>query len=178
MEQVIGFLILSSLFGIENSRIAAEKVTVTINPVEKTIVLEQENLFSVIKTEKDSVAVSHEFENIYQYNWLREIETYSTKTLEFSEDENNLLNAKVTLLYNNFRDLKKFGIYVSQEGNYQLINIPTFHIKTEDGTLKDKKWEFNASKPFTFTQAIKGLPEDYLAHKKSVLAIWKASPKE
>lgn len=178
MEQIIGFLILGSLFGIDNCRIAAGKVTVTINPVEKTIIIEQENLFSIIKSESDSVAIVQEFEKIHEEDWLRELKEYRKKSLEFYTDENNLLNAKTTLHYNNFGDLKKFGISVSQEGNYQLVNIQAFNIKTENGLLNGEQWEFNASKPFTFTQAFKDIPEEYKAHKKSVFAIWKATPKE
>ncbi|WP_291869383.1 hypothetical protein [Maribacter sp.] len=178
MEEIIGFLILGSLFGIDNCRIAAEEVSVTINPVAKTIIIEQDNLFSIIKSEKDSVAISKELEKMYKGKWLREIETYTSKTLEFSADENNSLHAKVTLHYNNFRDLKKFGITVSSEGKYQLVNIPTFNIKTESGQLNKEHWEFDANKPFTFTQVFKDLPEEYLAHKKSIYTVWKATEKE
>lgn len=180
MEQIkIAFFVLGSFFGIENSRIVSEKVTVTIKPMAKTIIVVQEDLFSIIKSENDSLAISKELEKIYEDNWLPELKDYPSKSIEFYTDENNLLNAKITLHYKSFRDLKKYAIDVNQQAGYSMINIPEWNLKTDDGQLNGNYWDFNASKPFTFTQeTFKNMPEEFTAHKNSVYAIWKATPKE
>lgn len=180
MEKIkIVCFVIGSFFGIENSRIGSEKVTVTVNPIDKTIIIVQENLFSVIRSKNDSLSISKEFLKIYEDNWLSELKDYSIKSLEFYSDENHLLNAKITLHYTSFKDLKTYAIDVNQQGDYSIINIPEWNLKTEDGKLNGNYWNFNASKPFTFTlEAFKNMPEAYEAHKKSVYTIWEATEKK
>ena len=50
----IAFFVLGVFFG-ENSRIGAEKTTVTINPNKQTITIVQENIFALIANEADSM---------------------------------------------------------------------------------------------------------------------------
>jgi len=180
MEKIkIVFFILGSFFGIENSRIISEKVKVTIEPNRKTITIIQENLFSILKSEKDSLAIDIEIDEINEKNWLTELKAYSLKSFEFYADKNNILNAKIILHYTNFRDLKTYAIDVNQQGNYSIINIPEWNLKTNGGTLDGNYWNFDASKPFSFTlEVAKNIPSEYKVYKSSIHSIWEANEKK
>ncbi len=178
VEIKVAFYVLGALFGIKNSRIAAEKTLVTVDPIAKTIVIVEEDLFTVIQEENDSVLVSEEFLKIQKRDWIPEIQGYDEKSVEFYTDENNLLNAKVVLKYNTFEDLSTYALGVAPNGDYSLIQVPNWNVESIDGQLNDMYWNFDASKPFSFTmEAYKDMPEKYRADKVSLTAIWEAANK-
>ncbi len=71
------FFIIGSFFGIENSRVLADKTTVTINPEEKTIVILQEHIVSLIQSAVDSLKVLTELKamecRIYRLHQKRKV---------------------------------------------------------------------------------------------------------
>eukprot|EP01090_Pellita_catalonica_P005516 TRINITY_DN1557_c0_g1_i6.p1 TRINITY_DN1557_c0_g1~~TRINITY_DN1557_c0_g1_i6.p1 ORF type:complete len:103 (-),score=4.13 TRINITY_DN1557_c0_g1_i6:35-343(-) len=85
----IAFFVLGVFFG-ENSRIGAEKTTVTINPNKQTITIVQENIFALIANEADSMQVSTELEKVIARNWRKEIETYPSKSCTFHVTDKGL----------------------------------------------------------------------------------------
>ncbi|WP_225035487.1 hypothetical protein [Winogradskyella sp. SM1960] len=178
MEAInILFFIVGTFFGFNQSSLIAEKTTVTINPNEKTIVILQENLVTFIQNESDSLKVQNELSKITQSNcpWSSELENYPKKEKEFFKSEDkNALNLKLTLTYTSDKDLKVFGIDKNKDGQFSMTNFPKSHIASTDGILKEPYWNFDANKPFTFTEEpLTDLPEDYQKLQRSILPFWK-----
>ncbi len=60
------FFIIGSFFGVENSSVLAEKTTITINPEEKTIVILQEHIVSLIRNADDSLMANTELKAMWK----------------------------------------------------------------------------------------------------------------
>lgn len=178
MEQIkILFFVIGAFFGVEQSGIIAEKSTVTIDPQEKTITILQENLVALIQNENDSLKIRNELSKITEINhtWNSEFNDYLKKEKSFyiSEDTTSL-NLKLTLTYNTDKDLKAFGINKNKEGKFSMTNFPKSHVKSTDGKLGERYWNFESNKPFTFSEEpLTDIPLEYQKFKRSVLPIWK-----
>lgn len=174
------FFAIGTFFGIENSQIAAEKTTVTINPIAHTIVVVQEQLFSITKTKEDSLRVSEELLVMIKdtNDWRPELKSYASKSYEFYESKTGYLNAKISLTYGNDADLKPYAIDLLEDKTYSIINIPRWDLRTNGGKINGNYWHFDADTIFEFTVTpFKEIPAEYKIHKKSLLPIWKAVKK-
>ena len=178
MDEIrILFFIVGTFFGINQSNVIAEKTTVTINPQEKTIVILQANLIAIIRNESDSLHVQNELEKIVQSNqpWSSEFKNFTKKEKKFyiSKDSKSL-NLKLTFTYSETADLKAFGIDKNKDGKFSMTNFPKSHTKSADGTLGERYWNFEANKPFTFTEEpFTDIPEEFKIYIKSLLPFWK-----
>ena len=178
MEEIkILFFIVGTFFGVDQSLVISETTTVTINPEEKTIVILQENLISLIQNESDSLKVLAELKLISQpeHQWSSEFKDFSNKAKCFYiSDNEKTLNSKISLTYKNVTDLKVFGINKNKAGKFSMTNFPKSHIKSTDGKLGERYWNFEANKPFSFTEnPLTDMPEEYRKFKKSLLPFWK-----
>jgi acyl-ACP thioesterase len=87
MEELkIMFLMLGSFFGMKDGRIAAEKTTVTVNPLHRKVTSIQENLFAVIQSESDAPKVLEQWQKFNTWNeketpWSVELDSFSEKKL-------------------------------------------------------------------------------------------------
>ena len=171
----IAFFVLGVFFG-ENSRIGAEKTTVTINPKEQTITIVQENIFALITNEADSMQVSSELKKVVARNWRKEIESYPSKSCTLYVSDKGSLNAKITLKYPSENVLRDFALYFNKETKeFSLINIPDWNVKTEDGALTGNYWRFSADNSFTFVVTpFKNMPDRFKSVKRNLLPIWEA----
>ncbi|MGG6231844.1 hypothetical protein [Tenacibaculum sp. SDUM215027] len=171
----IVFFVLGVFFG-ENSRIGAEKTTVTVNPKEQTVTIVQENIFALIVKEGDSLQVSSELKKVIARNWRKEIEGYPSKSCTFYVTDDSNLNAKIILNYPSEKDLKDFALDFNHETKeFSLINIPDWNVETEDGALKGNYWRFRADNSFTFVVTpFKNMPDKFKNAKRSLTPIWKA----
>lgn len=174
----IAFFVLGVFFG-ENSRIGAEKTTVTINPNEQTIIIVQENIFALIANETDSMQVSSELKKVVARNWRKEIESYPSKSCTLYVTDEGSLNAKITLKYPSENVLRDFALDFNKETKeFSLINIPDWNVKTEDGALKGNYWRFSADNSFTFVVTpFKNMPDRFKSVKRSLLPIWESEKK-
>lgn len=174
----IAFFVLGVFFG-ENSRIGAEKTTVTINPNEQTIIIVQENIFALIANETDSMQVSSELKKVVARNWRKEIESYPSKSCTLYVTDEGSLNAKITLKYPSENVLRDFALDFNEEAKeFSLINIPDWNVETEDGALKGNYWRFSANNSFTFVVTpFKNMPDRFKGVKRSLLPIWESEKK-
>ncbi|MDP2541879.1 hypothetical protein [Tenacibaculum discolor] len=174
----IAFFVLGVFFG-ENSRIGAEKTTVTINPNEQTIIIVQENIFALIANEADSMQVSSELKKVVARNWRKEIESYPSKSCTLYVTDEGSLNAKITLKYPSENVLRDFALDFNEEAKeFSLINIPDWNVETEDGALKGNYWRFSANNSFTFVVTpFKNMPDRFKGVKRSLLPIWESEKK-
>ncbi|CAM1364109.1 conserved hypothetical protein [Tenacibaculum sediminilitoris] len=171
----IAFFVLGVFFG-ENSRIAAEKTTVSVNPKEQTITIAQENIFTLINNEQDSIQVNTELKKVVARNWRKEIEAYPSKScIVYVTNEGNL-NAKIILNYPSEKMLKDFALGFNQKAKeFSLINIPDWNVETKDGVLKGNYWRFSADDNFTFVVTpFKNMPDKFKSAKRSLRPIWEA----
>jgi len=178
MEEIkILFFIVGTFFGVNQSRVISEKTTVTIDPQEKTITILHENLITLIENESDSLQTKNELEKITQTGstWSTEFANYPRKEKSFfMSEDSKTLNSKFTLTYSSTTDLKIFGIDKNKDGKFSMTNFPKSHIKSTDGKLDERYWNFEANKPFTFTEEpLIDIPKDYQKFKRSLLPIWK-----
>ncbi|WP_296382010.1 hypothetical protein [Winogradskyella sp.] len=171
------FFLIGTFFGVEQSRVLSEKTTITINPEEKTIVVVQENIVSLIQNANDSLKVYAELKVIVQpkHQWSTEFKDYTKKEkCFFISDDGKTLNSKINLTYKTSTDLKAFGIDINKDGALSMIDTPKLNINSTDGKLGERYWNFDADKPFTFTiEPLTDIPEEYKAYKKSLLPVWK-----
>lgn len=171
----IVFFVLGVFFG-EDSRIGAEKTTVTVNSKEKEIVIVQEGLFALIKNEQDSVQVNSELEKIIARNWRKEIKSYPSKSCTFHTTKEGNLNATIILNYSSVKDLKDFALEFNEETNeFSLINIPNWNIETKKGELNGNYWKFKANDKFTFVVTpFKNMSEQLISAKRNFRPILEA----
>jgi len=171
----IAFFVLGVFFG-ENSRIGAEKTTVTINPNKQTVIIVQENIFALIANETDSMQVSSELKKVVARNWRKEIESYPSKSCTLYVSDKGSLNAKITLKYTSENVLRDFALDFNKETKeFSLINIPDWNVETEDGAFKENYWRFSADNSFTFVVTpFKNMPYRFKSVKRSLLPIWEA----
>lgn len=158
------FFAIGSFFGIENSRIASEKVLIQIDPNKKTILITQYNLFSIAQSKEDDLKVQQEFSTIQEKEakWISELEDFPLKSVQFSGTADSVINAQIVLHYNKKSDLELFGIDYSQEGHYSLVNFPNWHLKSSNTELKGNYWIFEDDNTFNFTlEPFKDTPFEY-----------------
>ena len=85
------FFVLGTFFGVQNSGIIAEKTNVTIDPKKRSIVVYQENLFTMIQKEEDSIKIANELYRIgnpaakdTRYKWREEFASYESKNIDIT----------------------------------------------------------------------------------------------
>ncbi|AWG21520.1 hypothetical protein FFWV33_08245 [Flavobacterium faecale] len=168
MEEIkILFFALTSFFGIEDARFAADKVTITIHPEKQEIEIIQENLFAVIQSEKDSIMVVEQWNKIRNRNesqtiWANELDSFHSKSFKLIDVENTI-QPHILLKYSSNEDLSVMGIWYNAENNqYAINNIPQQNIKTNSGKLNGNYWYFDAASTFSFTEEpFSDMPENY-----------------
>ena len=175
MEVVYTVLLyaLGTFFGVDNSFIISDKTIITVNPQAKTITIIQENLFSIRKTEEDSMQITKELSTILANNWAEELRGFTT-SLEFYTSEEGNFNSKIILDYEHIRAIEMLG-FEYRNGKFAIRNKPRLNISSEDGEKGAYDWEFEPYKTFTFTlEPYKDIPERYLEYKKSIKPIYMA----
>lgn len=185
MEQItIIFFALASFFGIEDGRIFAEKTTITINPENKEIEIIQENLFTIIQPEEESLLIREQWNKLFYWKekntvWSMDLDNFPVKDLSFSTIKNTI-QAHLTLKYSKETDLGKLGIWYNAEENQFYINhIPQYNIKTNEGKLEENYWTFDGNSKFSFTiEAFKQMPKEYRKLKKSLKDVLSEVQKE
>jgi hypothetical protein len=173
MEQIkILFYVLSSFFGIEDGRIAAEKTTVTVYPKSQEIEIIQENLFTIIQSENDSTILAEQWKTIINskestISWVKDLDNFTVKKLIFSTSKNTI-QPHVMLRFTTEKDLRAMGIWYDAANNKFSINhIPKDNIKTKDGKLEGNYWVFNGGATFSFTiEPFLEMPENFQKIKK------------
>ncbi len=177
MEQIkILFFVLGSFFGIEDGRIAADKTTVTVYPKSQEIEIIQENLFTVIQSEKDTIIVLEQWKKLMNAkqdtsSWAKDLDNFPVKN--FTLTRNNTIQPHVKLRYSIEKDLRVMGIWYNEEKNQFSINyIPQENLKTEEGKVAGNYWIFDGSTTFSFTiEPFLQMPEDYQKFKKPLSQI-------
>lgn len=175
MEQIkIIFFLIGSFFGIENSRIASDKTTVTIYPEKQKIKIVQENLFTIIQTEKDTALILAQWEQLANWNenklpWAKELENFTNKNVIIENNE-GAIAPRISFNYTDENDLSALAIWYNKEKNqYSINNIPREHTTSKNGKLEGNYWIFEGNSKFSFTiEAFIDLPNEF---KKSKLAI-------
>ena len=163
-------------FGIESSTIIAETTEVTINPNEKTIIIQQKNLLAIYQKEKDSLSIVEEFTHTYnsRTDWSTHLESFTEKSIEYTSSKEGSLNATIKLKYNSTKDLKVFAIDKNNEGMFSIINLPNWVLKTKDGKLNGNYWNFNADKTFSFSyNPVEKVPEKYTVNNTILYTTWR-----
>lgn len=177
MEPIkILFFALASFFGNEDSRIVSEKATIRITPVNMTIEVLLEDLFTVIITEEDKATVEKELKNLIaiQKEISKKISPdFTIKQFVFSTPAPGKLNATIQLQYKNWDALKDAGMSFSTADGFTMINIEEWHLKTTDGKVNGNYIDFDAKKPFSFTiEPFGNMPEEYKNKKTSLRPLW------
>lgn len=173
MEQIkILFFSLLSFFGIEDSRIAANKTTITIYPVKKSIEIIQEDLFVIIDQESDTETVIDQWSgfinaNKENPNWSKELESFTNKTLRLDSIDGKI-QPQITLNYSSEKDLRSLGIWYNEnEKVFSINHIPIEYLQTKDGKLEGNYWRFDGTKNVNFIiKPFENLPENFTKFKR------------
>ncbi|MDT0554465.1 hypothetical protein [Patiriisocius hiemis] len=185
MEQIkIIFFALTSFFGIEDGKIAADKTTITIYPENKEIEIIQEDLFSIIQTEKDSLLVLDQWNKLLDLKkgnttWSKELDSFPVKSFDYTSIKNTI-KPHLILSYSKEEDLRNLGIWYNENKNQFSINhIPQHNTKTSDGSLKGNYWVFNGESKFSFTiEPFLQMPEKYQKLKRPLKKLTPTIKKE
>lgn len=168
------FFAISSFLGMDESRIVSRKATVNIDPVHQTFEIVQEDLFSIILTKEDSIAMTNELQLIMDFAKNLEGNDSSGFILESLslQGQENRLNATLKGRYTDIKAFEEAGIYLDSTG-FSLINIPEWNIRSEDAVLKENYWIWPANKKVTLVvEAFEDIPEDYSKYRRSILPYW------
>ncbi len=174
MEQInILFFVLSSFFGINDGQIAAEKTTVIISPKSQEIEIIQENLFTVIQSNKDTTSVLEQWGKLVNaetdntYAWAKDLDNFHTKNLILKSIKGTI-QPYLKLNYSTEKDLRVMGIWYNEEKNQFSINhIAQQNLKTTEGKLVENYWIFDGDNTFSFTiEPFLQMPENYQKFKK------------
>lgn len=171
MEHIkIIFFALTSFFGIQDGRFAANKTTITIHPEKQEINILQEDLFTVIQSEEDSIMALEQWEKISHWkekktSWAKALDSFSIKSFNLIND--NTIKPQLILKYSGAEDLQAMGIwYDPQKNQYSINNTPQDNIKTKEGKLNGYYWYFDGNRSFSFSvEPFLKMPEKYLKLK-------------
>ncbi|MBD1425776.1 hypothetical protein [Sphingobacterium arenae] len=173
----IYFFALASIIGLESTSIVSQKATITINPVERTFEIQQEDLFAIIVTEADSIVVVHEIQQIAEFNKNKAKRTdngLTVDTIVFSS-RNQQLNAALKGRYTDPGVWAKAGIHLDSTSTYSfsLMNFPDWNMQSSDAVLNENYWSWPTDKTVTIIlEPYKNIPEEYRQHRQSLLPSW------
>lgn len=178
MEQIkILFFVIGSFFGMEDARIAADKTTVTIDPISRQIEIIQEDLFAVIQSESDTTLVMQQWKFINQPNvpkeaWAKDLDSLSLNDFSLKSSEKSI-RPHMIFNYNKPSDLRVMGVWYDAAKNQFSINeIPRQNIKTKQGELAGNYWIFDDASPFSFTlEPFKDIPQEYQKQKVPIVRL-------
>ncbi|MGJ1430792.1 hypothetical protein ACR79M_04385 [Sphingobacterium spiritivorum] len=171
------FFAIASIIGMEDASIVSRKVSITINPVDKTFEILQEDLFSIIILPDDSLRVANELRKIVEFGTDDRKTNINGLTIEkiVLTDDKQQLNAALKGSYTDPKVLAEAGIYfdtVTRE--FGMINIPDWNIRSSDSVLKDDTWVWTSQKSFTFVmEPFQSIPKEYIEYRRSMLSYWK-----
>ncbi|MFC6098829.1 hypothetical protein [Olivibacter domesticus] len=171
------FFAIASIIGMEDASIVSRKVSITINPVDKTFEILQEDLFSIIILTDDSLMVANELRKIAEFCTNVKQKNFNGLTVEkiILNKHNQQLNAALKGSYTDPKVLAEAGIYFDTETDeFSMINIPEWNMRSSDSILKDDTWIWTAHKSVTFVmEPFENIPDEYLEHRRSMLPYWK-----
>lgn len=168
---------LASIIGMESMSIVSQKASISINPVEQTFEIHQEDLFTIIMTAEDSLAVADEFRGIADFRPNTENKTIDgliVEKIELSKKDEQL-HATVKGRYTDPKVLAEAGIHLdtTSVAEFSLINIPEWNIHSSDAVLRGNYWVWPANKPVTILmEPFNDIPEKYRKHRRSILPYW------
>lgn len=158
--------VLGTFFGMEDSRIAADKTHVILFPETQEVEIMQEGMFAIIQSEEDVALVLKQWEDLTRWKerevaWADDLNVFSEKTLTFASTDTNL-QSKLKFRYSDEKDLQALGIeYNAEKHQFYIDHIPQINLKTNDGNLEGSYWVFNADKNFSFSlEPFLDMPEE------------------
>jgi len=176
----IYFFALASLIGLENMSIVSQSVTTTINPMEKTLEIYQEDLFSVIVTAEDSLIVVNELSQIAEFHKSSDkktVEGWTVDEIVFSKNGQQL-NAILKGRYTAPALLAEAGIHLdtTENSEFSLMDFPDWNIRSSEAVLKGNYWVWPVDKTVTILmEPYKNIPDKYRPYRQSILPYWERS---
>ena len=168
------FFALASFLGVDEPRIVSRTATVTIDPVQQTFEVVQEDLFAVIITKDDSMTTIKELElllDLEKNTRKNASNSIVVDSLSFQRQEDQL-HAVLKGRYSDVDVWKDAAIYLDSTG-LSMINIPEWNIQSVDAVLNGNYWIWPANKKVTFVlEAFENIPTDYLPYQRSLLPYW------
>jgi len=171
------FFALSTILGLEEASIVSRKASCTINAVEKTIDIFQEDLFSIVILAEDSIRVVNELQHILDCQNQGRTKIGNGLTVEsirFSNDGKQI-NAAIKVNYDDAKTLMEAGIYLDTLGTsgFSLIDIPEWNMRSPDALLKERYWLWPTDRAVTFVmEPFNNIPGEYVSYKHGILAYW------
>ncbi|MFD2554722.1 hypothetical protein [Sphingobacterium tabacisoli] len=168
------FFAIATFLGVEESRIVSRKATVTIDPVHQTFEVVQEDLFSILVTKEDSIAMINELQLIMDFKKGLEKNDSDGLIVESLslEGQGGEISAVLKGRYTAVKAFERAGIY-SDAAGFSMVNIPEWNIRSEDAVLKENYWGWPANGKVTLVvEAFENIPEDYLKYRRSILPYW------
>lgn len=175
----IYFFALASILGIETTSIVSQKANVTINSVERTFEIHQEDLFSIIMTAEDSLNVVSELRQITEFERdikKRSADGWIVETIVFHKNGEQL-DATLKGRYTDPIVLAEAGIHLDTLSNnsFSLMNFPEWNIRSSSAVLKENYWVWPAHKTVTITmEPYKYIPDEYRPHRRNILLYWQS----
>jgi hypothetical protein len=174
------FFSLGTFFGIDNSRMIADSVVVTIDFEQQQIIVKQPQVDVLLLQESDSLLIARQLRAIYPADrstahWLPATDDYRWRTIEFSSfPERDSLSVTIELAYTEPEDLTLFGIdHQPEAGTYSIRNIPDWQIESTNGELRGDFWYFRDRATFTMKPVLK-LPPNLPIERRSLVSWWEA----
>ena len=173
----IFFFALATIIGFEDAAIVSRKVSVKMNPVNKTFEIIQEDLFSIVILPEDSTRVTDELQRIMDVQKIGGTESANCFTIEkmLLINAGRQMNANITVSYSNPKILvdAEIDLDTLAHGEFSMMDIPEWNIHSSDAVLKEEYWVWSAGKSVTFVmEPFQHIPYKYLRHQHSILPYW------
>ena len=150
MDEIkIFFIIIGTLFMREQPSLVAEKAIIHVDPIQKTISIEQKNLLST--TEIEDVTGTEEFLKLknQKLHWVKELESFSNKSYEIKEN-NGQISIFIHFSYSDPKDLNSLNISHSN-GQYAVFQEEKLEVISGQSSISEPYVLFNDDEAFSFS---------------------------
>lgn len=153
MDEIkIFFIIIGTLFMREQPSLVAEKAIIHVDPIQKTISIEQKNLLST--TEIEDVAKTEEFLKLknQKLHWVKELESFSNKSYEIKEN-NGQISIFIHFSYSDPKDLNSLSIGHS-DGQYAVFQEEKLEVISGKSSISAPYVLFKDDEAFSYSVSI------------------------
>lgn len=155
------FHALLSFFGRQESLIVCSKVTITLEPAHKTMLVVQEDLFGVAMHPDEEQHVLDDLSTLMAAvddPFLRQQDGYRIEEVELFSPDGSRLDARIRIRWSDPSVLQLFGISPMADGRLAMVDIPSMGIRAPDATKEGNHLLFNGNaasvitiEPFRYT---------------------------
>lgn len=148
IEIKLFFFIIGSFFMLEQPNLCSQKVIVQIDPIQKQVRIEQQDLINLGPGETIEESLDYQKIHAGKVKWSEDTDAFSDKQVSW-EGSGKDKKAIITFRYQDKEDLSSMGIF-GEGNNYSMISMDGIQPLSGKSKLEDNYLVFDGSSPFSF----------------------------